>query len=485
VLLVAVHGFLSMRQESSLLEETMRSDARLLGRGLAALVADVWRTNGESRALSLVEDVDRSEARVQIRLVRPDVEPPDPRSPRLDGADLAPLSEGRLVSRTLDLEPEGESIVTYAPIDAGGGIRAAVELVESTAALHEHERSAILRIAGLSLALALLTGATAVVLGYRLVGGPVDRLVEKARRIGAGEANEPFEGRGRDEISVLSREIDGMCERLAAAREQLEAETAARLEAMEHLRHADRLRTAGQLASGIAHELGTPLNVVSGRAGMIVQGGLTGEEIVHDAEIVKQQADRMATIIRQFLDFARRRAPRRSAVDLRGLLDQTAELLTPLARRSRVRLLVEGDAVTASVDGGQLQQVVTNLTVNAIQASREGGEVRLVLSRGKGRPPDHPDAPPVPGVQIEVRDRGEGIAPEHLDHIFDPFFTTKDVGEGSGLGLAIVYGLVREHGGWIEVRSRPEEGSVFRVFLPLADGATTGTAPAAHPPEAP
>ena len=106
----------------------------------------------------------------------------------------------------------------------------------------------------------------------------------------------------------------------------------------------------------------------------------------------------------------------------------------------------------------QLEQVVTNLTVNAIHASPAGGVVRHRLQRSRTRQVG--DGPAADFIRLDVVDRGSGIASEHLPHLFDPFFTTKDVGTGTGLGLAVVYGIVREHKGWIDVHSRPGEGSV-------------------------
>ena len=122
--------------------------------------------------------------------------------------------------------------------------------------------------------------------------------------------------------------------------------------------------------------------------------------------------------------------------------------------------------MVAEVDVGQIQQALTNLVVNAVQAMPNGGKVDIALGRKCATPPE-----PEPGGEkmyysIEVRDEGVGIPEEHVQHLFEPFFTTKEVGEGTGLGLSIAYGIVQEHGGWIDVTSRPGEGSCFTVFLP-------------------
>jgi signal transduction histidine kinase len=245
-------------------------------------------------------------------------------------------------------------------------------------------------------------------------------------------------------------------------------ETAERLAAMEQLRHADRLRTVGRLAAGLAHELGTPLNVVSGRAGLIASGKLEPDEILHSAATIKTEADRITEIVRQLLDFARRRQPKRVALDLRIIARRTVELLQPLAAKRDivVRLIDDEDPVSACIDQDQIQQVLTNLVMNAIQAVDSGGEVRLRL--GSELRPDNgfADTEPSDYARIAVEDQGMGISEEQLEHIFEPFYTTKDVGEGTGLGLSIAHGIVQEHQGWIDVSSSPGMGTCFTVYLP-------------------
>jgi signal transduction histidine kinase len=180
----------------------------------------------------------------------------------------------------------------------------------------------------------------------------------------------------------------------------------------------------------------------------------------------------MTRIIRQLLDFARASAPRKAPLDLGQLVGQTVDLLRPLAERHGVRLDFTPDASPSivQVDGAQMQQVLTNLMVNAIQAMPTGGSVELAVRRQHAASPQLPDGGMQECCSIEIRDHGVGIPPEHLPHIFEPFFTTKEVGEGTGLGLSIAYGIVQEHGGWIDVVSRPGEGSCFTIYLPMEAG---------------
>jgi signal transduction histidine kinase len=120
----------------------------------------------------------------------------------------------------------------------------------------------------------------------------------------------------------------------------------------------------------------------------------------------------------------------------------------------------------ASVDSGQVRQVLTNLIVNAVQAMPDGGHIQISLAGRRTTPPDLDAATEGDYVGLTVSDDGPGIDPEHVEQIFEPFFTTKDVGEGTGLGLSIAHGIVQEHDGWINVTSTPGEGTSFTVYLP-------------------
>jgi signal transduction histidine kinase len=136
--------------------------------------------------------------------------------------------------------------------------------------------------------------------------------------------------------------------------------------------------------------------------------------------------------------------------------------------QEKVELLLAADAeeAVAQIDAGQIQQVLTNLAMNAIQAMPNGGQVRFSVGRRAGRPPAESSGSPAAFYAIDVRDQGLGIPEEHLQQLFEPFFTTKEIGAGTGLGLSIAYGIVQEHGGWIDVASRVGEGSCFTVYLP-------------------
>jgi two-component system, NtrC family, sensor kinase len=152
---------------------------------------------------------------------------------------------------------------------------------------------------------------------------------------------------------------------------------------------------------------------------------------------------------------------------------ETVDLLRPLSEKQKVDLVVDPAPpdldTTAAVDAAQLEQVVTNLVINAIQAMPQGGTVNVSVGRESTRPPWHVEDTDSQYLCIRVEDKGEGIHPEHLTHIFEPFYTTKGVGEGTGLGLSVSYGIIEEHRGWIAVESTVDHGSVFSVFVPVQE----------------
>ena len=143
-------------------------------------------------------------------------------------------------------------------------------------------------------------------------------------------------------------------------------------------------------------------------------------------------------------------------------------LLEPIARKSGMSLAVDGSAepLQGRIDPEQMTQVVLNLVMNAVHATASGKAVLIALGCGRAIPPAEDGRGEQACLRIEVRDEGTGIASEALPRIFEPFFTTKDVGEGTGLGLSVAYGIVKDHGGWIDVASRVGEGSIFTVWLP-------------------
>ncbi len=461
--LLGLNAVVRLRREVNLFDEQLRRSSHLVGRSLAGAAARIWETVGEARAQDLVADANERDAHLTIRWVWLDGQDPQ-RAPLAGPAGLEPARAGREVALRSAL-PGGEAILTYAPIPRAGARAAAVELRAPLDDEQDYVRTTIRNTLLVTAALVAVCGLLALGLGVALIGRPLALLADKARRVGTGDLEGELRLPQRDEIGGLAAEVDAMCRRLSEAQRRVAEEAAARTKATEQLRHADRLTTVGKLAAGIAHELGTPLNVVTGRAQLIAEDVAPASPAARSAAIIADQSARMAAIIRQLLDFARSRQPKIATEDVTALAREAARMLESLARAKGVELRVEGGPQRAPVDAGQLQQVLTNLVVNGIQAMPAGGPITLTVSRGRAQPPGG-QGPEAEFVRVAVRDRGSGIEPADLPRVFEPFFTTKEVSQGTGLGLSVAWGIVREHGGWIEAQSEPGRGSEFTVHLP-------------------
>jgi two-component system NtrC family sensor kinase len=227
----------------------------------------------------------------------------------------------------------------------------------------------------------------------------------------------------------------------------------------EQLQQREKLSSIGLLAAGVAHEINTPLTGVSSYTQMLL-GMLADTDPKHALlQKIRRQADRATGIVNNLLNFSRTGgATEFVEVNLARVLDDTLQLLEPQLRQSRVELVraYEPDLPRVYGNAGKLQQVFTNLLLNARDAIPDGGRITLRAQASDGR-----DA-----LFVEVEDNGIGIAPENVARIYDPFFTTKGVGRGTGLGLAVSYGIVQEHSGHIAVESAPGRGTTFRITLP-------------------
>jgi PAS domain S-box-containing protein len=234
----------------------------------------------------------------------------------------------------------------------------------------------------------------------------------------------------------------------------------ARISLEEQLQQREKLSSIGLLAAGVAHEVNTPLTGVSSYTQMLL--GMLNETDPKHALLqkVRTQAERATNIVNNLLNFSRTgSATEFAVVDVARVLDDTLQLLEPQLRRSQIELVrrYDTEAPEAYANAGKLQQVFTNLILNARDAIPDGG--RIIVATGTAEDGS---------LLVEIIDTGIGIAPENVAKIYDPFYTTKGVGQGTGLGLAVSYGIVQEHAGRISVDSTPGQGTTFRITLPTA-----------------
>ncbi len=245
----------------------------------------------------------------------------------------------------------------------------------------------------------------------------------------------------------------------------------------QRLRLQERLATVGQLAAGIAHDFNNILQGVVGFTDLLLRQGDLPAPVRERLYLVAQQGRRGAHLVRQVLDFSRQSVAERHPLDLVPFLKETVRFLERmLPENIRLSLEIQPGSYLIYADLTSLQQVITNLATNARDAMPHGGELRLQLSRlalKVGDRPPFPEMPPGDWVVLRVADTGVGIPPEVLPHIFEPFFTTKAPGIGTGLGLSQVYGIIRQHDGFIDVESQVSDpatgrpgGTVFTAYLP-------------------
>jgi two-component system sensor histidine kinase HydH len=236
---------------------------------------------------------------------------------------------------------------------------------------------------------------------------------------------------------------------------------------------AEKILTVGVLSAGLAHEIGTPISVIRGRAEHLLEMA-AGTPAVEDLAVIVRHADRISSTIGQVLNFSRAQPIALAAVPPEAALEQARQLLDWKLSTKRVslRITVAPDATPLSADADQLQQVLVNLIMNACDACAEGGNIRadVTVAPLPPEPQARPSRParPVPTIRIDIHDDGCGIPAENLNAIFDPFFTTKKRGEGTGLGLTVAASIVRNHGGTLTVSSDPSQGTTFSVLWPAA-----------------
>ena len=307
---------------------------------------------------------------------------------------------------------------------------------------------------------AIVVGITIVWIYVRRVTEPLEDLREHTEAIGKGDFTRRVELDSRDEFGDLADAFNHMTENLKLSRQQLEATVETLKTTQAQLIQSEKLSGIGEFVAGVAHELNNPLTSVMGFSELLQMDETNPQQKRH-LEMVHKSALRCQKIVQSLLSFSRRHQPERKLVCVNGLVEAVVEILAYQMRTSNIEVITQLDPKLpqAMVDQHQIQQVFLNIVNNARQAIEEHrpkGCVRI-SSGVAGR-----------NVRITIQDDGPGIREENLSKLFDPFFTTKDVGKGTGLGLSLCYGIVNEHGGTIQVRSKYGEGATFIIELPIA-----------------
>ena len=342
-----------------------------------------------------------------------------------------------------------------------------LELSKSTDVLTSGDLGRAIALIVLIVAVAtLMVGA----LASRLVSRPITKLLSGIDDVAKGDLSHVILAERDDEIGQIATRFNEMTFSLRESRGETQRQNEAKLALEQRLGQTEKLATIGQLAAEIAHEVGTPLNVIAGRARSIQRKSKDPDAVEKNASIVAEQTARITRIIQRLLDFTRRKvgATGKAEINLNELSLTTMELLAGQFSAAKVRTRLERAEGLPRVagDADRLQQVLINLLLNAVQAMPEGGSLAVETRTIKRTRPGLEDGAEHSFVTFSVKDTGIGVPDEIRDKIFDPFYTTKDGQGGTGLGLAVCSGIVKEHDGWIDVENNDGGGTIFRVYLP-------------------
>ena len=338
----------------------------------------------------------------------------------------------------------------------------------------------VITIAGFSLGFIIFASLCVSFFVHRLVYLPLRDLETGAERLSAGNLEQPIPVRSGDEFGQLAASFNAMTAALANSQAELrewgrtleqkvEKRTQELRIAEAETARSEKLASVGLLASGIAHELNNPLTGILTFTTLLRKKVPDGSADAEDLDLVIRETKRCATIIRRLLDFAREKTPEKNFADLNRIIEDTVRIIERPASFRDIEITLDLDRELPPVwlDADLIKQVIMNMLVNAQHAIEDAGSI-TVRTRGCPAPKSpEPGQPSVPMVEMAVIDTGCGIPAQNLKRIFDPFFTSKEVGKGTGLGLSVSHGIVRAHGGAIEVESKVGEGSTFRVYLPI------------------
>lgn len=315
-------------------------------------------------------------------------------------------------------------------------------------------------IAAVVAAFVALSFALTAGIGHARLTRPIEQLTEAMRAVRRGQMSGPVSVDGDRELAALAREFHEMLLDLASAQQRAAEAAEAHREAMRTLQVANRWVTVGQLSAAVAHEIGSPLQVLLGRARAMPDHADDPDHIRRVAAILVREGERITRTVSQLLSWTRQRASLRRPVDSAEVAAEVVALLQVEARRRGVAVSVVAEgAGAAHADRDQLAQVLLNLLTNALAATPRGGRVEVTVAERDGM------------VEITVRDDGVGMDEVTRARAFEPLFTTRADAGGTGLGLVVVRGIVLDHGGHVSCTSAEGAGATFTVRWPLAEGA--------------
>ncbi|MDP2176891.1 ATP-binding protein [Methylicorpusculum sp.] len=467
-----IYGAIHLHAERQDLRIAMEQETQILASSIQVSVENALRDQQIDDVQKLLQQLERIDPAIHIRVYISDNEVLHSDAEIRDWPDS-------LEQTLLEIARNGETRLLYFPVDKPnllflsqpfidrknvtlGNLTVVRSLDPMNEDLQATERTILITLASF----VLVTSGFCFVLVRLTVARPLERLGQGMRDFRDGNLPPlPLPVAGNDELTRVIREFNRMIAELSEAYRQLEVETQHKRSLQRALQNADKLITIGQLSAGLAHEIGTPLQIINGRARALVESDTTPDDVRRIAQILVAQTDRMTRIVKRLLDFVRHRPLDPAPCDVAIVITEVLDMLTYEARNKDIALKFNqaDDLPRVKIDKDGIQQIVLNLVSNALAAGAPGGSIRVDL---------HQDlmfkaGSTIPSLQLKVSDTGKGITPEHLTQLFEPFFTTRADCGGTGLGLAVVKTIVTEMGGSVAAESNLGLGSCFTVDIPL------------------
>jgi signal transduction histidine kinase len=476
-----------VREREQLIAQT-REDERIFAETLALAVRHNLRRGRTTDELTdLLGEITARPGLVAVVIYSPDeqvvaqtvatgFEPPQP-----DHLVRQALAQREPVSAMVE-RPSGRILRYVRPFRWPAGRSGAIEVQQTLGEMERKFRHAVRTTVVSRLVVLGLFLLSIVVLTRWNIARPIRALVGAARAVGRGDLSQRITVPHQNEIGQLATEFNRMAENLQAANAELVRQAEERLRLEQEVQQAQKLAAVGMLAAEVAHEIGTPLNVISGRAEVLDRAVPRDHPERRHLDVILSQAERIKGIIRALLDYTRPRRPALRPEPMLPILGRVASLLMDRSQRRGVRLHLDLPIGLPLViaDSGNLQQVFLNVVLNALDATENGGTVRIASGPDPALPPEGRSSivrgkANGPTLAIHVIDGGKGLTADELNHVFEPFFSTKGRGRGTGLGLPIAEEIVRAHRGEVEMLSIPGTGTEVIVRIPLADASTAPT----------
>ncbi|TVR53360.1 MAG: sensor histidine kinase [Gemmatimonadales bacterium] len=470
VVIMGVYAFIALHQRAELISEALIRETETLAQALRAVTDNAIRDGRYPDLDAVLSGVSEDPETFLVAVLEPSGE-------MLSGGTQ--VLPDCLPTGVIQAPPESglrgwaecEGRVRWVSLPVREPARALLVARRATVVEQDEAHSRI----RISLTTLALGGGAALVILLVLqstLSRPLERILAGVRELGGPSTLEPIRlGRSAGELRYLAEAFNEMAKRLEEKRRTLVKEVEGRIALEGRVRREEKFAALGRLTGGLAHELGTPLNVIGVRAEAILESQETSEDARRQAREIVAEVERVAGLIRSLVHMARRDRLDPEPVDLAELVREVAPERLPgdIGGPTRPRLRLPPDPVIVEGDRNLLRHALLNLVTNAVQAlaSEEGerdepGALDIILDLEGG------------WATVEILDDGPGVPPTDVPHLFEPFFTTKDVGEGMGLGLAIARGIIEEHGGSLELEVQEPRGVRAVVRLPQEPSALPG-----------